>query len=93
MAARQRQCPRLTFLRSGEQELLCSCSLPEMENGEPIWRPYPVAVSSLVLFFEWLTIDGRMAYNGIDVSFQLIHPLSQVLPVEPSIDVRIILRD
>jgi hypothetical protein len=73
MAARQRQCPILTFFRPSEHELLCGCSSSGMENGEPIWRLYPAAVSSLASFFERLIFDGRMAFDGIGVSFQLIH--------------------
>jgi hypothetical protein len=73
MVAGQRQCPKLTFFRLGEHELLHGCSLLGFKGDESIWRPYPAAASSWSLFFEWMITDGRMASSGIDVPFQLIH--------------------
>jgi hypothetical protein len=64
-------CSNLASMSYGSSSL-------ETENGEPIWRLYPVAASSLVLLFEWLIIDGRTTFSGIDVPFQLIHTLSSV---------------
>jgi hypothetical protein len=43
------------------------------KDDEPIWRSYPAAVSSLFLSSGQLSIDGRTASNGTDVSFQLKH--------------------
>jgi len=78
MVAEQRQCPRLTSLGYGELELLCDCGFAKSEDDEPIWRPYPAAVTSSFLFSGQLSVDGRTASNGTDVSFQLKHS-SQLL--------------